>query len=130
MSSYAVFSFIFSIYSLTKTQYCLFFFLMIRRPPRSTLFPYTTLFRSVRIGSNYVVLIVQAECLGRGGPREIESDERPFGDQKTVVDLSAVHVKTGDRPTAVDASGLTARSAARGQPDADEETHLPIIVEN
>src|SRR2546430_9020224 len=31
-----------------KTIYCLFvfFFLMIRRPPRSTLFPYTTLFRS------------------------------------------------------------------------------------
>src|SRR2546427_6103491 len=32
------------------SRYCLllsFFFLMIRRPPRSTLFPYTTLFRSV-----------------------------------------------------------------------------------
>src|SRR5476649_1149651 len=28
--------------------HCLFFFLMIRRPPRSTLFPYTTLFRSHR----------------------------------------------------------------------------------
>src|SRR3712207_8994542 len=27
---------------------CSFFFLMIRRPPRSTLFPYTTLFRSLR----------------------------------------------------------------------------------
>src|SRR5260370_37010411 len=27
-----------------------FFFLMIRRPPRSTLFPYTTLFRSVTGG--------------------------------------------------------------------------------
>src|SRR6185436_20791985 len=27
-----------------------FFFLMIRRPPRSTLFPYTTLFRSCRHG--------------------------------------------------------------------------------
>src|SRR5260221_8587150 len=27
-----------------------FFFLMIRRPPRSTLFPYTTLFRSARPG--------------------------------------------------------------------------------
>src|SRR3712207_8256880 len=26
-----------------------FFFLMIRRPPRSTLFPYTTLFRSVEV---------------------------------------------------------------------------------
>src|SRR5687768_17907649 len=27
-------------------MFCFFFFLMIRRPPRSTLFPYTTLFRS------------------------------------------------------------------------------------
>src|SRR3712207_8041175 len=27
----------------------MFFFLMIRRPPRSTLFPYTTLFRSRRV---------------------------------------------------------------------------------
>src|SRR5438445_12442943 len=27
-------------------SYLFFFFLMIRRPPRSTLFPYTTLFRS------------------------------------------------------------------------------------
>src|SRR3989338_6752151 len=30
----------------TSISYSLFFFLMIRRPPRSTLFPYTTLFRS------------------------------------------------------------------------------------
>ena len=28
-----------------------FFFLMIRRPPRSTLFPYTTLFRSYPVGT-------------------------------------------------------------------------------
>src|SRR2546422_3662119 len=28
-------------------MFFLFFFLMIRRPPRSTLFPYTTLFRSL-----------------------------------------------------------------------------------
>src|SRR6266849_7566704 len=29
-----------------QNHYIFFFFLMIRRPPRSTLFPYTTLFRS------------------------------------------------------------------------------------
>src|SRR2546429_1558936 len=29
-----------------RSLYFFFFFLMIRRPPRSTLFPYTTLFRS------------------------------------------------------------------------------------
>src|SRR5260221_3972757 len=32
--------------STTLISIRLFFFLMIRRPPRSTLFPYTTLFRS------------------------------------------------------------------------------------
>src|SRR5687768_18546486 len=37
-----------SILATYHTHYSLlfFFFLMIRRPPRSTLFPYTTLFRS------------------------------------------------------------------------------------
>src|SRR4029077_15486745 len=34
---------------LLLSSLCLFFFLMIRRPPRSTLFPYTTLFRSGRL---------------------------------------------------------------------------------
>src|ERR1035438_10758852 len=33
---------------LQARVFFLFFFLMIRRPPRSTLFPYTTLFRSER----------------------------------------------------------------------------------
>src|SRR5256885_13290165 len=31
----------------------IFFFLMIRRPPRSTLFPYTTLFRSIEVDSQF-----------------------------------------------------------------------------
>src|SRR3712207_7966058 len=44
----------------------MFFFLMIRRPPRSTLFPYTTLFRS------HVLLVV---LLGRLG-----ADEGVVGD--------------------------------------------------
>src|SRR2546427_6989524 len=32
-----------------RSHLLFFFFLMIRRPPRSTLFPYTTLFRSHRV---------------------------------------------------------------------------------
>src|SRR2546429_8199401 len=44
--------FFFSFYYIYKCfddpYYFFFFFLMIRRPPRSTLFPYTTLFRSVQ----------------------------------------------------------------------------------
>src|SRR5258707_12599782 len=34
-------------HSLSTSRTSFFFFLMIRRPPRSTLFPYTTLFRSL-----------------------------------------------------------------------------------
>src|SRR2546427_11881205 len=33
-----------------RVRFTSFFFLMIRRPPRSTLFPYTTLFRSPGTG--------------------------------------------------------------------------------
>src|SRR5256885_6184282 len=38
-----------------------FFFLMIRRPPRSTLFPYTTLFRSARTGGEVGVGLLVAD---------------------------------------------------------------------
>src|SRR5689334_6538450 len=41
------------------TSFFFFFFLMIRRPPRSTLFPYTTLFRSARIPLRRFVLAVK-----------------------------------------------------------------------
>src|SRR5436309_13575785 len=46
MRSYA--STIFMPPAVFASFYPAFFFLMIRRPPRSTLFPYTTLFRSDR----------------------------------------------------------------------------------
>src|SRR3712207_9280601 len=46
-------------------EYHVFFFLMIRRPPRSTLFPYTTLFRSVR-GLGWPGRLEARVGLGRG----------------------------------------------------------------
>src|SRR3712207_9437567 len=83
-------------------SYATFFFLMIRRPPRSTLFPYTTLFRSqharaqARPGRVVVVrradqLHVQA-ALGRQVPRrhpsrrrggEVQPDPRPRSEEHT-----------------------------------------------
>src|SRR2546427_2684532 len=47
---------------------------MIRRPPRSTLFPYTTLFRSLREG-----IEAGGEARGDGGDRETGARERPEG---------------------------------------------------
>src|SRR5256885_2801235 len=42
---------------------------MIRRPPRSTLFPYTTLFRSIRLG-------IRPERIERGKPQQNGRHER------------------------------------------------------
>src|SRR3712207_9155538 len=53
----------------TTNMFLYFFFLMIRRPPRSTLFPYTTLFRSFKAPLQQglglltaVLLTVSAAC--------------------------------------------------------------------
>src|SRR5690349_23379752 len=66
--------------------FLLFFFLMIRRPPRSTLFPYTTLFRSqveeelaAQLGRVVPVLVsaveVEDEALGAEGRSEEHTSE-------------------------------------------------------
>src|SRR3989442_10483921 len=51
-----------------------FFFLMIRRPPRSTLFPYTTLFRSVSVLATVAGWSLSAlGQLNRGGQTDRKS---------------------------------------------------------
>src|SRR3712207_7812626 len=64
-----------------------FFFLMIRRPPRSTLFPYTTLFRS-SIG--LVVLTCLGGALSAGGAGAINH----YVDR----DIDASMTRTASRP--------------------------------
>ena len=64
----------------------LFFFLMIRRPPRSTLFPYTTLFRSQNIAIEEAVELPIGKMIG-----EIEDDSlrKQFLDR---VEIGRAHV--------------------------------------
>src|SRR5258707_7442760 len=59
-----------------------FFFLMIRRPPRSTLFPYTTLFRSYVIASTVNMSLPRAittslpdQSWSSAFPRYLRSEE-------------------------------------------------------
>src|SRR2546426_4181864 len=67
-----------------------FFFLMIRRPPRSTLFPYTTLFRSIL--PTGPLLRVRRRC-DRLRPHQVDEDlvERGLGE------LKAGEPRAGDR---------------------------------
>src|SRR5256885_10972300 len=74
--------------------YLFFFFLMIRRPPRSTLFPYTTLFRSVVVG-DWVRFVAES---GSSVDQWISSDTsraRLLGHER---DWAAVRIRApGDR---------------------------------
>src|SRR5471030_3017670 len=63
---------------VTPYPLLLFFFLMIRRPPRSTLFPYTTLFRSDRLP-------------GRGS---LGKDTRVVRHQRTKVDRKSTRLNS------------------------------------
>src|SRR2546429_3539374 len=68
------------------TTYFIFFFLMIRRPPRSTLFPYTTLFRSpaaVRFSNPEFQRVLAGGAGGAGGGRSQYSSGRERRDRKS-----------------------------------------------
>src|SRR5947209_19154096 len=81
-----------------------FFFLMIRRPPRSTLFPYTTLFRSV------VALFVVIPILWLGAVSDTDARQR------VATERSRSTLDAADRGAAVvqeRAVALRARSEER-----------------
>ena len=64
----------------------IFFFLMIRRPPRSTLFPYTTLFRS----GNEIILDLLVTQLDEG----LAADQEVLtnGIDRVSVEIGRAHV--------------------------------------
>src|SRR3989442_9918949 len=63
-----------------------FFFLMIRRPPRSTLFPYTTLFRSATVTGPPLRPCARSKATGR------RSSSTPRRDRKSTR-LNSSHVR-------------------------------------
>src|SRR2546430_12721047 len=68
----------------------IFFFLMIRRPPRSTLFPYTTLFRSgdLHLSERHGGLLCRSTGrlgVGRGGEQRSEEHTSELQSQSNLV---------------------------------------------
>src|SRR2546429_5681849 len=60
---------------------------MIRRPPRSTLFPYTTLFRSLRKPHD----VFSTRSPGRRGPASRRTPSRPRGGDRKSTRLNSSH---------------------------------------
>src|SRR2546422_11271038 len=59
-----------------------FFFLMIRRPPRSTLFPYTTLFRSLE-GSDRGGGVLETQLVRRHAGKGRVEQRHVLGDRRS-----------------------------------------------
>src|SRR5256884_7926664 len=92
-----------------------FFFLMIRRPPRSTLFPYTTLFRSPgRATRRRALALEPAHATPRAGvsghPRADRAEVRPAGASAP----QSARVRPAARCDAAGVARVVDRSAARG----------------
>src|SRR2546427_5781965 len=101
------------------------FFLMIRRPPRSTLFPYTTLFRSPHRGTDHAAAPRHRNDLGlRPDCRRIQPEQPwPLGREPHLFAVDRpdqlAHHRTG--PLAPDAG--PGHSLARRQAPARSEEH-------
>src|SRR5207249_12263834 len=75
----------FRLYRLPVVSFCVFFFLLIRRPPGSTLFPYTTLFRSRAVDVSVAPRVVLAHRLDHR-PRPLARRGRVEVDERVAVD--------------------------------------------
>src|SRR5256885_13184008 len=94
-----------------------FFFLMIRRPPRSTLFPYTTLFRSHGLRTPLIVIDTLADAAHRRWAVVIADSqgERGRGEEGLRPARQAV-LKAGAGPASVLRAQRQSRSGHRARP--------------
>src|SRR5437667_6883457 len=69
----------------------LFFFLMIRRPPRSTLFPYTTLFRSIGPGVAPKADLYAYRVFGCAGSTNVTVDAINMRSEEHTSELQSHH---------------------------------------
>src|SRR5690349_22836092 len=93
---------------------------MIRRPPRSTLFPYTTLFRSCKFSSPVV---------GGAGTAVIDDTAADFAQQSQLVDAT-IATRGAIEPTAYATSGRSEEHTSELQSRRDLVCRLLLEKKN
>src|SRR2546422_11103159 len=98
-------------------HYFFFFFLMIRRPPRSTLFPYTTLFRSAELAPTSPVIepAVEHEHDGSrsGGLVRVVHEPRAVGGGERGAQDAASKRRSRARPARAPPGRVSSRSPGK-----------------
>src|SRR3712207_4411993 len=87
-----------------------FFFLMIRRPPRSTLFPYTTLFRSQNQKSKLQISFSYSDGFGREIQKKVQAEPGPVPQR----DAASVIIVGADGQPVMTAAGTNPRWVSSG----------------
>src|SRR5271166_6196265 len=128
--------FFFLFLSLFDSVFCFFFFLMIRRPPRSTLFPYTTLFRSLSPADRAQWLSAFAAVAMSDGTicetrdaleslLALEDEAHPLVRVRANTLRAFVHSRSGQAEAAL-AAIRVAEDATRGLPAATKT--MPLVA--
>src|SRR2546426_5203438 len=95
-----------------------FFFLMIRRPPRSTLFPYTTLFRSISASHN-AYEDNGIKVFGADGTKLNDSDEAQVEKR---IDRKSTRLNSSHLVISYAVFCLKKKKKTKNQSDVDEHT--------
>src|SRR6266513_4085690 len=77
---------------------CFFFFLMVRRPPRSTLFPYTTLFRSPHGARMHAGAVVNQHLRARGRIARVLRVPRAERELRIEPEVGVIRAQVADTP--------------------------------
>src|SRR5438270_9758888 len=82
-----------------RSRLSFIFFFMIRRPPRSTLFPYTTLFRSLRIELQQARIVAHHAARDRRSWKRSEEHTSELQSQSNLVCRLLLEKKKLSRPS-------------------------------
>src|SRR5438132_10481298 len=117
----SIFHFLLFFHTHPSFHYFFFFFLMIRRPPRSTLFPYTTLFRSQPNDASVamVCVLISSPALSTVSPCLIDRKSTRLNSSHTVISYAVFCLKKKKRIN--DYSNVRNKSGSRI--DAFVQTH-------
>src|SRR3712207_4064556 len=103
------------------------YFLMIRRPPRSTLFPYTTLFRSVMLLSKYLYENYERELTRITSKRRFVNTIKQIDEENTNPILSLLKEADGLKTGFTDKAGYCLAYSVKINRDANNEIDNRLI---